>query len=187
MDGELEFSFGYEYVSESNYAMFNGMLYQTLINCDGSKNTVIGILKNFPIIHGYDASNGTKSWVSGIKNVNTIKYIEYLGDDPRLGTFEKKGEIDIYSSIIKKERNNFMIPVIMGVPVSHIGNKGFDTDKHQLEGRSILIDSESGKTKLDAIKSNDVLIHYNEEFKVLAPLANGTNEKDKILEIYMNN
>lgn len=73
---EHTLSFGYEYKSYSGFGTYDGILSETLLSCNEQTNTIVGYLKHFPYIFGYDRS-GHQKWISKIDNYISTKFIEW--------------------------------------------------------------------------------------------------------------
>lgn len=65
-------SFGYIYSSYSGWGNLDGRLSETLISCNESTGTVVGYLKHYPYIFGYDQT-GRRKWVSKMEGYKSTR------------------------------------------------------------------------------------------------------------------
>lgn len=65
-------SFGFRYESYSGWASYTGRLSQTMLSCNEYTDTIVGYLKHYPYLLGYDET-GTRKWVSKIEGYKSLR------------------------------------------------------------------------------------------------------------------
>lgn len=136
-------SFGYEYKSYVGWGGPDARLSETMLSCNERTDTVVGIMKYFPYIFGYD-SNGQQKWVSKLNGYLSTKFRE-----------EKTSEGPAFYHFVNEEMHHWKYPT------QRINNKEYsllqfghtprieylqNTKKSsQQEPRTILINTETGK------------------------------------------
>jgi len=75
---EHDKSFGFEYIPISDVLNFKRILSETFLACNQETNTVIGQLKHFPYVFGYDLE-GNNKWISNIQNITNPEFTETKG------------------------------------------------------------------------------------------------------------
>ena len=139
-------SFGYVYKSWSGSGMYNAELSQTMLGCNTKTGTVVGFLKNFPYIFGYD-QNGHRKWVSKMDGYKSVKFIEFKKSE-----YPVPGLIPVAN---KKPFNwNFPIEPINDGPYSLL-QYGWELPQPKLaaskntkfnpEHKTVLVDTRTGK------------------------------------------
>jgi hypothetical protein len=68
-------SFGFEYKSHIEWGAPDADLSKTVLSCNEFSNTVVGYLKHFPYIFGYDTT-GQRKWVSKLDGYLSTKFRE---------------------------------------------------------------------------------------------------------------
>ena len=69
-------SFGFEYESFSGWGNYNGRLSETMLSCNDSTDTVVGFLKHYPYIFGYN-KEGQRKWASKINGYISTRSEEF--------------------------------------------------------------------------------------------------------------
>lgn len=65
-------SFGYKYPSYSGWGSYDGRLSATMLSCNEFTSTVVGYLKHYPYIFGYDTT-GRRKWVSQMQGYKSTR------------------------------------------------------------------------------------------------------------------
>lgn len=143
-----ETSFGYEYHSQFGYGSHEGVMSGMLLSCNETTNTIVGYQKNFPFIFGYD-STGNNKWVSRIDGIKTPQFIEFKDTkDGAVGLMHntQKGKYFDKNPIASINLNEYEILQLHETgPVQNMGNFDPDLVQRELNYKTILIDTETGR------------------------------------------
>ncbi len=138
-------SFGFEYLSNSGYGTFDGVLSKNYITCNPSTNTIIGYQADFSYIFGYNTL-GEQKWVTKIADYINAEHTEFKSPE-----YKNTGLIQYSNSGIFNRK--LPIPTInMGkyeilqflyqTPQKYFAD--FDSSESKSNIETLLIDSESG-------------------------------------------
>jgi hypothetical protein len=92
-------TFGYKIPSFSGIGVTSGMLSETFLDCNSTTQTVVGQLRYFPYVFGYDLG-GAEKWVSKIEGMISTKVKEFEESDGRPGVYFNANE-DFYHWLLK--------------------------------------------------------------------------------------
>lgn len=141
---EHTLSFGYEYKSYSGWGYYSGRLSETMLSCNEYSKTVVGYLKRFPYIFGYDTV-GRQKWVSRMDGYMSTQSREVR--TPEGPAFYPHTNEDIFNwkypvqEIYNKEYS--LLQFIYSPLVKYYAS----SDIHQIGRpiRTILVDTKSGE------------------------------------------
>lgn len=159
--GQVIESFGEVYLSESNYDVFNSILSETFIECVDKTKTIVGVLRNYPLIVGYDAQTTKVKWRSGIVNLNLRRLEENTSTNRlSLNYVDPEDIYDEYYDLISID-NQAILQIGLGLP------KNFDLN--QLDK---LVEDKQGFKFLTINSSNGNIKRYNNQLRRFLYLSN---------------
>lgn len=141
-------SFGFEYLPNQNQLNYKRIMSSTFIACNKETNTIVGQLKYFPYMFGYDLYGKTK-WVSRITNYVSTEFIEKNEPSLALGTND-----DIYNNFFHFRNTDLgkyeLIQIGHLLPSSYISSmlNGENPKPIAIEDPkyyTLLVDSETGE------------------------------------------
>lgn len=172
---ELVKSFGFEYQAYNDLPQFNRFMSEMMLTCNGTSNTIVGQLKDFPYMFGY-SPDGKVKWISKFNNYAGTQFIEEL--TPSLSLLPSNEEV--YSKFyLFKDINDSKFELLQAgyeYPYSYLlaRSRGENPVPLEIDGpkyRTILVDSETGKLQMSdaygligAVRENQaILIEVLEE------------------------
>lgn len=171
-----DLTFGYLYPSYSGYSNYSQRLSETLLSCHQESNTVVGYLRHFPFIFGYNVDGITK-WVSRIDGYVSPEFTEFKKSQHRVPGLIPYSNQEVFNytyPIQKIDVADFSILQFGWTGPQPIINPNPRIRREDKEPRyrTILIDTESGE------------LFHSDAYPLIGAMQKGKMVTYEILEPY---